>query len=248
MHTAIISTILLSALFALGLPLSGQSFLQDDKNPKVLEVKAPHYPTLARAAHATGSAIVEVEIGSDGRVISTRLISGLPLFVKRSRDAAMAWRFEASPNPSSIRKVSLTFEFSPNVLFCTHISPFTTVTPYHLLIAPDPPADTVSYLPADAKAKSCRVHGTRMLPDKVEIIYGLIATKKDAEEAEQKHFPNANPVAFGGCLIEVENCNGSEMQLSPKYAELLFCSKCRMAQARWIKAHQKTIDVTARQQ
>jgi hypothetical protein len=65
----------------------------------------------------------------------------------------------------------------------------------------------------------------------------LMGFREGYLSAEKKMFPEANSEAFGGCLIETVTCDGKEILLSPKYAEVLYCPVCRRAQAKWSRQH-----------
>ena len=54
----------------------------------------PQYPADALAAHRTGDVVLEVLVGADGSVASTRPVSGDPLLAAAAADAVRAWRYE----------------------------------------------------------------------------------------------------------------------------------------------------------
>jgi len=54
----------------------------------------PQYPADALAAHRTGDVVLEVLVGADGSVASTRPVSGDPLLVAAAADAVRTWRYE----------------------------------------------------------------------------------------------------------------------------------------------------------
>jgi TonB family protein len=54
----------------------------------------PQYPADALAAHRTGDVVLEVLVGTDGSVASTRPVSGDPLLVAAAADAVRTWRYE----------------------------------------------------------------------------------------------------------------------------------------------------------
>jgi TonB family protein len=54
----------------------------------------PQYPADALAAHRTGDVVLEVLVGADGSVASTRPINGDPLLVTAATDAVRTWRYE----------------------------------------------------------------------------------------------------------------------------------------------------------
>jgi len=62
-------------------------------NGKALELPKPAYPPVARAAHASGTVVVQVLIDEDGYVIAARAVSGHPLLQAASVAAAREARF-----------------------------------------------------------------------------------------------------------------------------------------------------------
>jgi hypothetical protein len=234
MHFKIIASLLFVTMFSPSALFTPIEKFQAIENPLVIESRIPTYPSIALTLHAAGTVLVEVEVDSSGKVIAAKAISGPPILRVASRDAALAWRFGNSLNPTVNQRLLLTFDFYPELSTC---EPSHSISRYHVTIRPSPPPETVSFIDNTSKSY-CQLHGTRLLRDRVEIIYGLVEFKAGYEKAE-KNFPNANVEAFGGCLIEKEVCNGLEIQLSPKYAEVLYCRKCRRAHARWIQK-QKT--------
>lgn len=236
MNSRLNRSVLFGMLAAVFLVFTPTGKVQPSNDPKVIETEAPVYPAIAWAARASGIVIVDVEIGPDGSVISAKVSRGHPLLSGVSRAAAMNWRFESTSTGERTRTISLTFDFDPSV--CT--GKVMVISPYHLRIEPNRklnrPPEVVSYIPTDSSEQFCPVHKTRLRKDTVEIVYGLVGFKPGYEDAEKKLFPKSNLEAFGGCVIETEiNCDGTEVQSSPKYAEVLFCPACRRAQARWSK-------------
>jgi TonB family protein len=230
----LVSSLVFGILMAFSSPFSSVR-PQETESPKVIETTFPVYPPIASAAHASGTVVVDIEIDQDGKVASAKVSRGHPLLAGVSRNAALSWRFEAA---TGIRKVSLTFDFDASSCRGSN----TTVSPYHLRIEPAPivyrPPDTVSYIPPDSAEIMCPLHKTRLQRDRVEIVYGLIGFQRGYEKAQKKLFPEANSEVFGGCVIETQiNCDGTQIQSSPKYAEVLFCAKCRRAQAEWNRKH-----------
>jgi TonB family protein len=234
MYSQLLSSIFLATLLAFAPPLVSLRNPQSPEDPKVIETKAPIYPAIARSLHLQGSVVLEVAIDADGKVTSVSAITGHPILYNASKGAALGWRFEAAPGGANNRQVRLTFEFNADRIGCNQVS---VVGPYHLRISPEPPSDTVSYVPDNAEAMHCKVHRTKLLRDKVGISYGLIGFQKGYWKAEQKLFPEANSTVYGGCLVEAITCENKEIQLSPQYAEVLYCPVCRKAQAEWSRQH-----------
>jgi TonB family protein len=63
-------------------------------NGKALELPKPAYPLIARAAHASGTVVVQVLIDEEGNVVSARAVSGHPLLQAASVAAARQAKFE----------------------------------------------------------------------------------------------------------------------------------------------------------
>jgi len=95
------------ALFViLTMDSSGQS-----REVGIVEAVAPAYPRIAQLAHIDGEVVVAVDIGPDGKVLRTEVVSGLALREIRqaSLDAARNWVFSRSSRAE--RRELLTFEF-----------------------------------------------------------------------------------------------------------------------------------------
>ena len=87
----------------------GQS---SSESPTVIAAVAPAtYPPVARASNAHGEVIIEVQIDSQGNVLSTKVISGHPLLTKVSEEAAKQWKFSSLQGSAKERSVRLTFDF-----------------------------------------------------------------------------------------------------------------------------------------
>ena len=74
--------------------------------------------------------------------------------------------------------------------------------------------------------EKCEVHGEILKLDTVPIRYGLIKFGGDYYKIILAEFPNANSGVLGGCIVMEETD-----------AEVLYCAKCRDAEARWQKEH-----------
>jgi TonB family protein len=61
---------------------------------RLLQRNEPQYPADALAAHRTGDVVLEVLVGVDGSVASTRPINGDSLLVTAATDAVRTWRYE----------------------------------------------------------------------------------------------------------------------------------------------------------
>jgi TonB family protein len=246
-----IPSLVLLAILGLVWPTTFFQTPQLEVKPRVVEMKAPAYPAIAYLAHASGTVVIEVEINSAGDVVTARVVQGHPLLSGVSRQAALAWRFEPNPNPNRTTglKTELLFDFvaSDSTAIATGQNKcrdgYSLVDPYRLKIygyaKASPSSDTENDIPENLEGTFCKVHHERLRKDKVEISYGLVGFKTGYLKAEERSFPNANSVMHGGCIVEtqIDPCSGTEVQLSPKYAEILYCPACRRAQAHWSKAH-----------
>ena len=74
----------------------------------------PRYPVAARAAHISGSVVVEVTVDEEGDVLSARAVSGYPLLRGAALDAAWDWKFMPIVYQGRPVKVigSITFNFN----------------------------------------------------------------------------------------------------------------------------------------
>ena len=211
----------LASLMLISIPWSFPAAKADSLElPAIVSSVPPTISSIAIAVHASGKVVVELSLDSEGKVVAQRVIEGHPLFRKATEEAASQWRFAVADERS--RVVQLTFIYSTR----NYGEPFAlSILPYGINLIPKlpEPPDTVSYIPSDWHAGDiCKVHGEVLQKDKVEIVYGLIGFRKGYLDAEKKSFPNANTKVYGGCLVEFE-----------KYAEVLYCRRCRMAEQRW---------------
>jgi len=55
--------------------------------------KDPEYPTAARQMNAKGMVVLEATIGTDGRVVAVKILSGHPLLAQAAKAAVMQWRY-----------------------------------------------------------------------------------------------------------------------------------------------------------
>jgi len=75
-------------------------------NGKAISLPKPAYPPIARAAHASGTVVVQVLIDENGNVVSAKALSGHPLLQAVSVNAARQARF--SPTKLSGQPVKVT--------------------------------------------------------------------------------------------------------------------------------------------
>lgn len=205
---------------------------QNPDLPAIVSSVTPTIPPIAIAARASGSVVVELSLDAEGKVISAKSVEGHPLFRKSTEQAVLQWKF--APTNESVRHLRLTLTY-PKVVYGEAAS--ITVLPYRIELKvslPEymKPPDTVSRIPSDWKPGKdrCKVHGEILKKDKVEIVYGLVGFREGYLEAQKRLFPNANTADYGGCVMTTDAITG---EVTPKYAEVLYCSQCRKAERKW---------------
>lgn len=60
----------------------------------LLNSAQPEYPPIARAAGLSGSVVLQVTIGTNGRVESIRVISGAPMLIQSAINAVKQWQYK----------------------------------------------------------------------------------------------------------------------------------------------------------
>jgi protein TonB len=75
-------------------------------NGKAISLPKPGYPAIAKAAHASGTVVVQVLIDENGNVVSANAVSGHPLLIQAAVSAARSARF--SPTKLSGQPVKVT--------------------------------------------------------------------------------------------------------------------------------------------
>ncbi|HET9526614.1 MAG TPA: TonB family protein [Pyrinomonadaceae bacterium] len=75
-------------------------------NGKAISLPKPGYPPIARAAHASGTVVVQVLIDENGNVVSASAVSGHPLLINAAVSAARQAKF--SPTKLSGQPVKVT--------------------------------------------------------------------------------------------------------------------------------------------
>ena len=201
--------------------------------PVIINSVAPTIPVAAVAVRAFGKVTVDLSLNSEGKVESVKAVQGHPLLRKATEDAVLQWKF--APTKETTRTLQMVFDYSLSSYdeyASVIVSPYQLELKAKLPKRPKPP-ETVSYIPKDWQPETdrCEVHGELFKKDKVEIIYGDTVFRNGFLEAQEKLFPHANTKEYGGCIIESDAATG--LQISPKYAEVLYCHKCRIAQKKW---------------
>jgi TonB family protein len=84
-------------------------------NGKAISLPKPTYPAIAKAAHASGTVVVQVTVDEDGNVTSAKAVSGHPLLQAAATQAARQARFTPTVLAGKPVKVNgvLTYNFEP---------------------------------------------------------------------------------------------------------------------------------------
>ena len=64
------------------------------KQPKVVHIEQPQYPSAAKRAHVEGVVIVEATVTETGTVEKVKVISGPPLLTDAAAEAVSHWKYE----------------------------------------------------------------------------------------------------------------------------------------------------------
>jgi TonB family protein len=91
MSTPAVSLSALARPDSTGAPAVAQSELEP---MRVLKTIPPVYPAIARVRRLSGSVVVQVTVGKDGRVHNPQFISGQPVFRDSAFDAVKQWQFK----------------------------------------------------------------------------------------------------------------------------------------------------------
>jgi TonB family protein len=71
---------------------------------------APIYPEIARRMHISGTVNIEATVDPEGKVSSTKAVSGNALLAPAAEDAVRKWRFASGPGTS---KITVEVNFTP---------------------------------------------------------------------------------------------------------------------------------------
>jgi len=106
--------VVLLLMFASGmLGYCDHGFAQDVGSTRARRVKhrvSPVYPELARRMSIDGKVKLEVTVGANGKVKSTKVVGGHPLLINASEDAVRKWAFEPAASDAT---AIIEFEFRP---------------------------------------------------------------------------------------------------------------------------------------
>ena len=75
-----------------------------DAQQHLLKHVDPEYPAIAKVAQIQGEVVLQLDIGTDGRVINVTPLSGPPMLLQAAADAARQWQykpFEENGSPVS---------------------------------------------------------------------------------------------------------------------------------------------------
>ena len=88
----------------------------DVRAPALLQSVNPHYPPIARAAHAEGDVVIDAIIDEHGNVVQAHAISGPALLIAAALQAVQQWKYQPTVlngQPVSIAMhVTVTFRLS----------------------------------------------------------------------------------------------------------------------------------------
>ncbi|HEX9081101.1 MAG TPA: energy transducer TonB, partial [Holophagaceae bacterium] len=140
-----------TALAARQTPANPQAPIQDVDFSKIrvaYRPDPPAYPAEAKAKGITGTVVVQVEVGTDGRIESAKAVSGPEPLQATAVDYAKGWRFEparVNGKPARARfRLTMPFRLHQDAT-AVHDFQFDQI---QVTYRPDPPA-----YPAEAKAK-----------------------------------------------------------------------------------------------
>lgn len=105
------------ALVSVGLQGSHPNQQSDFQGADLRVIKAMPaiYPTIAAIAEASGTVIVEVKIGHDGRVLEAKALEDHKLFRVAAENGAKLWTFNSvsSTDPPRTARLKFIFKFVP---------------------------------------------------------------------------------------------------------------------------------------
>lgn len=96
--------LLLLLLVAVGIPQAG---VAAESSRKIKSQVPPVLPEIAKHMSLKGTVRLEIEIGADGMVKSTRALGGHPVLIQSAEEAIKKWRYE----PGTPTKTVVEFNF-----------------------------------------------------------------------------------------------------------------------------------------
>jgi TonB family protein len=91
-----VAILLVTMVFALASPAYA------DQARKIKSQVQPTIPEMARQMRLNGAVRLEVEIGADGTVKSTKALGGHPLLIESAEQAIRKWRYEPGPPTKTV--------------------------------------------------------------------------------------------------------------------------------------------------
>jgi hypothetical protein len=192
--------------------------------PKVLYMITPDFP---EGISAGGFVICEVFLLSNGKIGMATAIQGVIRLQSAAETALSSWLFEPSKG-NALRRVLVSFTFYPTSYSGLKNQVVVELIPERGLpirLGPRVVLPLVQSL-GKAPATVCEVHDQVLRVDIVSVGYGLVLPRPAFERAKNSLFPHSNRYVLGGCVVQPENA-----------AVVLYCPKCRKAEAHWQKAH-----------
>jgi hypothetical protein len=230
-NRVLLALILFAGIMSSSIP-AGKA--QTSELPAIVSTSTPYVDPVFIRSGVGGNVVVDVTLDSEGNVANTNVLEGYPILRPITRRALLLWRFVS--DPAAQRVIRLTFVYPQ----AGESGPI-MVLPYHRQLRDHPPGHEQSLIesriPRDWSPSKdrCKVHGEFFKKGTLEIEYGLPAHDIEYEKAEKKLFPFAHSSALGGCLLSIDYYTE---KIRPRYAELLYCSKCRAAEKKWLVRNQ----------
>jgi TonB family protein len=96
LRTLLLSSILLTAAIAhaQNSPAAPITVNTGSANLHIAKQTSPVYPPIAKAAHISGQVKLRIEIGIDGHITNTKVLSGPPMLVGSAQECVKQWLYE----------------------------------------------------------------------------------------------------------------------------------------------------------
>lgn len=85
----------------------------DVKEPRLITLKQPVYPTVAKQAHIQGNVVISTQIDKVGNVVHMQVISGPTMLRQAALDALRQWKYA----PSTLNGQPISIEMLVTVKF-----------------------------------------------------------------------------------------------------------------------------------